>query len=78
MFKLNGYNMDDPPRERQRIIGNISDDYGSKYVIRAMLAIGEFHEVMLDDLAVVLGDIMYEEDWDEYRKLKNLWKQGRL
>ena len=78
MFKLHGYNLDDEPHERQKIINYISGDYGAKYVVRAMLAIGEFHEVVLDDLAVALGDCMYEDDWDQYRTLKQLWRQGRL
>jgi len=78
MFKLHGYKLDDEPHKRQEVINYISGDYGAKYVIRAMLAIGEFHEVMLDDLAVGLGDCMHEDDWDEYRALKNLWKEGRL
>jgi len=78
MFKLHGYKLDDEQHKRQEVINYISGDYGAKYVIRAMLAIGEFHEVMLDDLVIALGDCMYEDDWDEYRTLKNLWKEGRL
>ncbi len=78
MFKLNGYNLGDEPHTRQNAISYMWGDYGAKYVVRAMLAIGEFHEVVLDDLAVVLGDCMHEDDWVQYRGLKQLWKEGRL
>ena len=78
MFKVYGYKLDDEPHERQKIINWISGVYGAKCVVCAMLAIGEFHEVMLDDLAIALGDCMDEDDWDDYRTLKRLWKEGGL
>lgn len=78
MLKLNGYFLDDPVETRRRVVGFVGGDYGVDYVIRHMLSVGEFVEVVLDDVYAVWGECFSKDDLDEYNALKSLWDEGKL